>query len=130
VDAELLVTSVNLDGDGVAIFQGRPVAVPGAIPGERVAARLQRGRDGSVSGEVARILVASPHRVTPRCRHAGPCGGCAWQHIAYAEQLRLKQRVVQDLLDPETPPRVVVRPTLGTPAPGGGTPWGFRDKVS
>jgi 23S rRNA (uracil1939-C5)-methyltransferase len=66
VDTELLVTSVNLDGDGVATFQGRTVTVPGTIPGERVSARLRRGRDGSLSGEVARILVASPHRVTPR----------------------------------------------------------------
>ena len=41
---------------------------------------------------------ASPHRTVPRCRHfgidavpgLGACGGCTWQHIAYAEQLRLK----------------------------------------
>jgi 23S rRNA (uracil1939-C5)-methyltransferase len=136
VDAELLVTSVNADGDGVAAFEGRPVTVPGTIPGERVAARLTRGRDGSLSGEVMRILAASPHRVTPRCRHFGPCGGCAWQHIEYAEQLRLKQGMVQAWLGggarhaPGASRRVAVRPTLGTPAPGGGTPWGYRDKVS
>lgn len=71
-------------------------------------------------------LVSSAHRVTPRCRHFGPCGGCDWQHIAYAEQLRLKQRMIEDAV----PRGVHVLPTLATPSPGDGTPWGYRNKVS
>lgn len=130
MDTELVVASVNLDGDGVATLEGHEVTVPGTIPGERVAARLRRGRDGSLSGEVARILSPSPHRVTPRCRHFGSCGGCAWQHIAYTEQLRLKQRIVQDLLEAEARIGSTVRPTLATPAPDAGTPWGYRNKCS
>jgi 23S rRNA (uracil1939-C5)-methyltransferase len=126
VDTQLLVTSVNADGDGLATIDGRTVAIPATIPGERVAVRLHRARDGSMSGEVTSILVASPHRVTPPCRHFGLCGGCAWQHIEYGEQLRLKQRRVQELLSPR---HIQVRPTLGTPSPDGGTPWGYRDKV-
>jgi 23S rRNA (uracil1939-C5)-methyltransferase len=71
-------------------------------------------------------LVSSAHRVTPRCRHFGPCGGCDWQHIAYAEQLRLKQRTIER----SVPRGVAVLPTLATPSSGDGTPWGYRDKVS
>jgi 23S rRNA (uracil-5-)-methyltransferase RumA len=71
-------------------------------------------------------IVAPEHRVAPRCRHFGVCGGCAWQHIGYDEQLRLKQRIVERAV----PRGVEVSPTLPTPSPGGGTPWGFRDKVS
>jgi 23S rRNA (uracil1939-C5)-methyltransferase len=71
-------------------------------------------------------VTASPHRVTPRCRHFGVCGGCAWQHIGYDEQLRLKKRIVEGVV----PRGVTVSPTLPTPSPDGGTPWGFRDKVS
>ena len=95
--------------------------------------------------------VAPPHRVTPRCRHFGECGGCAWQHIDYPEQLRIKQKRVEELLgdrgskDPrytsdDVPPDTsaakedrrdtVVRPTLPTPSPDGGAPWGFRNKAS
>ena len=136
-EQELLVRSVNADGDGVAVVDGVPVTLPGTIPGERVSARLRRARDGSLSGEVARILVASPHRVTPRCRHFGQCGGCAWQHIEYGEQLRIKQGRVQELIgdrgskDPRyTEGSIDVLPTLPTPSPDGGTPWGFRNKVS
>jgi 23S rRNA (uracil-5-)-methyltransferase RumA len=126
VEAELVITSVNADGDGVAMVQGRPVTVPGTIPGERVRALLNRARDGSISGEPTRFIVPSPHRVTPRCRHFGVCGGCSWQHIGYDEQLRLKQRIVERAV----PRGVEVSPTLPTPSPDGDTPWGFRDKVS
>ena len=126
MDVELVMTSVNADGDGVATVQSRPVTVPGTIPGERVLARLHRAKDGSISGEPTRLLAPSPHRVTPCCRHFGACGGCAWQHIGYDEQLRLKQRIVERAV----PRGVKVSPTLPTPSPGGDTPWGFRDKVS
>lgn len=71
-------------------------------------------------------LVPPAHRVTPRCRHFGACGGCAWQHIRYDEQLRLKQRIVERAL----PRGVKVSPTLPTPAGDDGTPWAYRDKVS
>ncbi len=88
--------------------------------------------------------VAPAHRVTPRCRHFGECGGCDWQHIEYGEQLRIKQRRVEALIGdrgsaafarsataPKKDPRYAgVLPTLPTPSPEGGAPWGFRDKVS
>ena len=82
--------------------------------------------DGAASAEAVRIIGASPHRVTPGCRHFGPCGGCAWQHIAYQEQLRLKQRMLQQLL-----PGLDVRLTLPTPSEAGASaPWHYRNKVS
>jgi 23S rRNA (uracil1939-C5)-methyltransferase len=124
VETELVVSSVNADGDGVAAVSGASVALPATIPGERVLARLRRGRDGSWVGDVVKLTEASPHRVAPRCRHFRLCGGCAWQHIAYPEQLRLKQERVRELIHAD------VRPTLATPAPGNATPWGYRDKVS
>jgi 23S rRNA (uracil1939-C5)-methyltransferase len=141
VETELVIRSVNADGDGVGMIDGASATLPGTIPGERVSAEMQRARDGSLSGEVVRILAASPHRVTPRCRHFGPCGGCAWQHIEYGEQLRIKQERVQELIadrgskDPRDGSRAAERrsrvlPTLATPSPDGGTPWWYRNKVS
>jgi len=35
---------------------------------------------------------------TPRCPHFGPCGGCQYQDLAYAEQLRIKCAHLEDLL--------------------------------
>jgi 23S rRNA (uracil1939-C5)-methyltransferase len=69
-------------------------------------------------------------RVTPRCRHFGPpdnCGGCTWQHIAYADQLRLKTALVDRLVRASVPRAPAARPTL--PSTPLDNPWGYRHKV-
>ena len=74
---------------------------------------------------------ASPNRVVPRCRHADACGGCAWQHIAYPEQLRKKTALLDVLLRKSMgkgAPRVL--PTIGMPVGGDGMPWRFRQKAA
>jgi 23S rRNA (uracil1939-C5)-methyltransferase len=129
VDIEYL----DANGDGVAQHRGVALTIPFVIPGERV--RLQLDRPGAAS--VVSILRASPHRVTPTCRHFGPCGGCAWQHIAYPEQLALKTALVQRLVRETVPRARAVLPTLAPCPPAGASaggrdpqaPWGYRQKV-
>lgn len=132
------VRRVDLEGDGIVEIEGREWRVPYVIPGERVEVVP---RSGPARGELelVRVVTPSPHRIAPGCRHFGPCGGCAWQHVAYPEQLRLKQRLLQDLLDSSLgsgAPRVLA--TLPTPDAGDvrgeasdphGTPWRYRNKV-
>lgn len=90
------------------------------------------------SGRVAlhAILVPSPHRVAPACRHhgragsppaAGWCGGCQWQHIAYPHQLRLKAELVDRLVRGAVADAPASGPTLPGARPD--APWGFRQKV-
>ena len=134
---EVEIDTVDLAGDGVGRVGRRTFAVPFTIPGERV--RVQpapRPRaDGVVPARLAEILQPSPHRVTPGCRHFGPdqppdvppCGGCAWQHIAYPEQLRLKTALVTRLVRAAVPEAPVARPMLATTPLE--APWGYRHKV-
>jgi 23S rRNA (uracil1939-C5)-methyltransferase len=126
------IDRLSLEGDGLATHGGREIRVPQVIPGERVVVRPRAAADGTLEGEVVRLLSPSPHRVAPRCRHFGPCGGCAWQHVGYAEQLRLKQVQLQSLIDEALGPRAPrVSATVPSPAsPAGSTPWGYRNKVS
>jgi 23S rRNA (uracil1939-C5)-methyltransferase len=114
-------TSARLpDGTAILVEQG--------IPGERVQVRLISG-GRKPRAEIVRVLTPARTRVTPLCRHFGPCGGCAWQHIAYDEQLRLKRRLCERLLANALggdAPRVEA--TICTSADGT-TPWGYRSKV-
>ena len=125
------IERLSLEGDGVATHAGRELRVPQVLPGERVSVRLQTGKDG-LRGEVVEVLLASPHRVVPRCRHFGPCGGCAWQHVEYGEQLRLKQQLLQEALDEALGTRAPrVSPAVRSPASSpGATPWEYRNKAS
>ena len=43
-------------------------------------------------------------QVAPRCEHFGECGGCSFQNLAYAAQLREKERQAR----PQAPPQTVL----------------------
>jgi 23S rRNA (uracil1939-C5)-methyltransferase len=135
-----LITDVEIDavapnGDGLAGSGALRIAVPFTIPGERVRVRLADRRRGPPAGTLLEVLRASPHRTVPRCRHfgidtvpgLGTCGGCTWQHIAYAEQLRLKTQLVEGLVRATVPRAPAVKATL--PATPFDQPWGYRNKV-
>ncbi|RAI60107.1 class I SAM-dependent RNA methyltransferase [Roseicella frigidaeris] len=80
----LAVEALGAAGDGIARQEGRTVFLPGALPGERVAARLAGRRGEAWLAEVDAVLDPSPDRVAPPCPHFGRCGGCAVQHLADA----------------------------------------------
>lgn len=128
---DLTFDDVDFEGNATATAGGMRVAVAGGIPGERSRVRVARGRDGARRPTWLEVLRPSASRVEPRCRHAAECGGCAWQHIAYPEQLRLKQRLLETLLGKPLGGRAPdVLPVAGTPAGEDGMPWSYRQKVS
>jgi 23S rRNA (uracil1939-C5)-methyltransferase len=124
-EATLDIEFLNAAGDGVGRHRGHAVTVPFTIPGERVLIELDRSAKSAAS--LVEIVRPSPHRILPHCAHFGVCGGCALQHIAYPEQLRLKTDIVRRLVQEAVPGAPV--PTLmiaGTPLDD---PWRFRQKV-
>ncbi|MBV9993868.1 MAG: class I SAM-dependent RNA methyltransferase [Caulobacteraceae bacterium] len=102
---ELAVDRVGAQGDGV----GEGIFVAGALPGERVRARVAGDR-----GELAEVLQPSPERQAAPCPHFGDCGGCALQHwrpepyLAWkADQIRFalaRERIETEILAPFAPP--------------------------
>ena len=81
-------------GRMLARHEGRVVLVSGAIPGERVSARLERSERGVAFAEVAEVLQASEDR-RPIAGDAR-CGGNVFAHISYPRQLTLKGEIIQD----------------------------------
>lgn len=74
--------------------EGQVVLVSGAIPGERVKARVERVGKGVAYAEVSEVLAASPDR-RPTAGD-GRCGGNVLAHVGYARQLQLKGQIIQD----------------------------------
>jgi len=106
------VTIARLNARGFGVVANPPgeigrLHLAGALPGEEIQFHLRAKRSGARWGLVENVITPSPHRVQPKCPHApgnlpcGPgasvCGGCAMQHIDYAEQLRIKQERVAAL---------------------------------
>jgi 23S rRNA (uracil1939-C5)-methyltransferase len=130
VEGETVVTLTGLDRSGAAVAGGdERLVVPRGIPGERVRVRPVRPLGRATLAEIVSIEEESPSRVAARCRHFAVCGGCAWQHIAYPEQLRRKTAALGALLRRsmgDEAPRVA--PTIGMEVGPDGMPWGFRQK--
>jgi 23S rRNA (uracil1939-C5)-methyltransferase len=98
-ELELEVDSLAHGGRGVARSDGYVVFVAGAVPGDRVRARLSRARRDYAEGSVVELLRPSPERVPDACLHGGdPCPGASWQGLPYERQLAEKSDQVDDAL--------------------------------
>jgi 23S rRNA (uracil1939-C5)-methyltransferase len=80
-------------GRVLARLDGQIVLLAGAIPGERVRARVERAARGMALAQVTEVLDPSSDR-----REAGNwrCGGNALAFVAYARQLQMKREIVED----------------------------------
>ncbi len=99
--------------------EGRVVLVWGAIPGERVRARVERVTTGVLYAEVTDVLQSSSDR------RPGPadwrCGGSVFAHVAYERQRELKGQIVRDAFERNG------RTPLAAPPPVAGSPeQGYR----
>jgi 23S rRNA (uracil1939-C5)-methyltransferase len=95
----VLITDVAAEGKAIAKVDGMAVFVPYAVPGDVVDLQLTRKKNSYAEGRVVRFEKYSEDRITPFCSHFGVCGGCKWQQLPYSEQLKYKQKQVQDSLE-------------------------------
>lgn len=95
---EAAITDVSHDGRGVARVDGKTVFVSGALLGERVRLRIRKRHHHFDEAQTLGVVKPSAHRVEPRCRYFGQCGGCSLQHLDAAAQIEVKQRVLADNL--------------------------------
>ncbi|MEW6668241.1 MAG: 23S rRNA (uracil(1939)-C(5))-methyltransferase RlmD [Thermodesulfobacteriota bacterium] len=95
---ELHIDSVAFGGPGVARVEGFVVFVKGALPGDRVLARVARKKRSHAEAVVEEVLTPSPDRVEAPCPYFGHCGGCQWQHAKYESQLSHKKSHVSDAM--------------------------------
>lgn len=95
---EVEISDLSHDGRGVGRVEDKVTFVHGALPGERVSARLT-GRNRRFDEAVTLAVEApSDQRVQPACPWFGYCGGCALQHLDHAAQLEWKQQRLRENL--------------------------------
>ena len=78
----------------IARHQGEIILVSGAVPGERVRARVTRAEKRVAFADAVSVAEASPDRRSTNADIA--CGGCVYAHIAYARQVELKSQIIDD----------------------------------
>ncbi len=119
----LAIEKAIYGGAGLARVDGKAVFVPMTLPGETVEAAVRRDKGSFAEAELLEVLGASPDRVAAPCPYYGACGGCQYQHAAYAAQLSMKQGILLETLG-----RAGLRdvPAVDVHAAG---PWAYRNRI-
>jgi 23S rRNA (uracil1939-C5)-methyltransferase len=116
-DIVLRLEAMTYGGEALGRHAGKAIFVTGGLPGELVRVIIVDDRARFARGRVVQVIEPSPDRIAPRCRHFGfdstACGGCQWQHIDYAAQLRYKTAMVREQLQrlgrvPDPPVREII----------------------
>jgi 23S rRNA (uracil1939-C5)-methyltransferase len=104
---------------------GRAVFVPFVLPGEVIRIEITEDKKRYARGWPIELVEGSPDRITPRCIHFTVCGGCQYQHLDYAKQLKAKEAIVRDQFERigkfVDPP---IKPIIPSPSP-----WNYRNTV-
>lgn len=124
-EIELTIDALTNLGAGVGRIDGWVVFVPFVLPGERVRARVFRNDKNHSQADLVEVLESSPDRVSPRCPLFGECGGCQYQHLAYAKQLEWKSRQVGELMKHMAGIVFPVNPCLSSDQL-----WNYRSKIT
>jgi 23S rRNA (uracil1939-C5)-methyltransferase len=93
-ELQLTIDRLAHGGAGVARSEGYVVFVRGAVPGDRVRARITKSKRSFGEADVVELLQPSPERVEPLAPHPG----APWQVLPYERQLREKEDQVRDAL--------------------------------
>jgi 23S rRNA (uracil1939-C5)-methyltransferase len=97
-ELRLSIEKLVYGGDGLAHADGNTVFVPYVLPGEEVRANTKSKKKKLIWAELLEVTSPAKEREKAKCPHFQKCGGCHYQHIPAAEQLRLKKEILRETL--------------------------------
>jgi len=123
---ELLLSIEKLvyGGDGLTHADGNTVFVPYVLPGEGVREATNTKKKKLIWAKLVEVTSPSAERIAPACSHFQVCGGCHYQHIPAAEQVRLKIEIWRETLS-----RLGGVQWNGKIASHSGKPYGYRNRA-
>lgn len=95
---DLLIHELGPKGDGIHSSDRGRIYVDRALPGDSVQAKIRRGDDGIIRGDLVEVVKPSKHRVPAPCPHYDVCGGCTMQHADPEFYRAWKNEIVREAL--------------------------------
>ncbi|MBW5378880.1 class I SAM-dependent RNA methyltransferase, partial [Brachyspira pilosicoli] len=80
-------------GYGVA-KEGKIIFVAHSVEGDVVDISINKENKNFCYANINSIIHPSKHRIKAKCKYAGICGGCVFNHIEYNKQLEIKKSIV------------------------------------
>ena len=94
----ITIEAVAAEGKCIARVDDQVIFVPFCVPGDVVDLQVVKKKHKYCEAKVVRFIKKSDVRQEPMCEHFGICGGCKWQNLPYSEQIKAKQKQVEDQL--------------------------------
>lgn len=97
--ARIRIEKLVPGGEGFGrLSDGRPVFVPGALPGDEVEVTELLDRRQFARAQQFRLEVLGPERRTAPCRVVERCGACDWMALTEGAQREHKVRLLEEAL--------------------------------
>lgn len=96
METELDIEAFTSEGSGVGHIDGMAVFVSGAAAGDRVLAHIIKVKKSYAIAKAVKILVPSEDRIASDCPISDSCGGCAFRHISYSAEVRMKREKIEN----------------------------------
>lgn len=109
----LEITSITNEGNGVGRYENMAVFVPFTAVGDVIECKIVKLKKTYAYGIINKIIAPSPFRTEPECDVFKKCGGCAFFHFNYQEELRVKEEFVKASFERIGKLKVDFTPILG-----------------
>lgn len=83
-------------GNTLAKIDNKTVFIPYTLPGETLSINIVQHKNDYDNAEILKIISPSEHRVEPKCKYYGLCGGCNMMHIDFEYQRVLRKQMLMD----------------------------------
>lgn len=122
IEAEIV--AMSSDGNGIAKIDNFVIFVPYSAVGDKLRLRIVKVQKSFGFGKIEEILEPALTRVAPDCAVYQKCGGCAFRHISYEQELVHKAEFVRDTLQRIGGLAIDCDPIVGSPLVNG-----YRNKA-
>lgn len=112
------------EGEGIAKKDNFTIFIPNAIKGEKCRIVIVKVLKNYAYGKVVEILEKVNTRAIEDCDTYKRCGGCDLRHIKYEYTLKMKQNMVQNLVNKNLKGKLEVKQTIGMEKP-----YYYRNKL-
>ena len=93
------VIRIEFPNKGIIDIEGQKVIVKNALEGQIVRFFINKKKRDKIEGRLLEVIEPSPIEQPAACKHFGICGGCRYQNLSYEQQLDLKKRQVEELIE-------------------------------
>lgn len=96
-EKEVITSTVNNFGNAITKIDNKVVFVEKALQDETLKVQIIKDYKNYQIAKIIKIIKPNKNRIKPICKYYDKCGGCAFLHTTYDEELSIKENYIKEL---------------------------------